>query len=132
MRRILCRWLIGACCVALPIVARAQVPQQLQSAEVLVARIEAAFDDAAEFDLVADRPALDSALATIREYLSTNPEDAGALILSVRLGRVREAFILAEKLAEDPEAGAPEPVTFAAYQRVLDGAMGRREATTSC
>lgn len=129
MRRILCRWLIGACCVALPIVARAQVPQQLQAAEVLIARIEAAIDNAAEFDLVAERPALDSALATIREYLSANPEDAGALILSVRLGRVREVFIVAEKLAaklvEDPGAGAPEPVSFAAYQRVLDGVLAR-------
>ncbi len=123
--------LAAACWIGQPVLAQAQVPQALQSAEALATSIDAAERSpalAAGLDDVLDLPTVAAEVAKVRDYLSTNPDDVFALILSVRLGRVHDLLAFREAVGRafsEPGADLPEPPSSAGYLQILDGILAR-------
>lgn len=111
--------------------AAAQVPPELRSAEALAARVEAAELSplaAMELEEDLDLATLDAELEKVSRYLETHPQDATALLLSVRLGRVRDLLAFQEAymaLFQDPSAGEPALPSHAPYLKALDGILAR-------
>ncbi len=112
---------------------RAQVPDELRAAEALAARIDAAEHSLAlaeELDATLDLATVEAQVAAVGEFLAQQPNHATALLLSVRLGRVRDllAFRDATMAAfEDPAAAAadPERPSHAGRLAVLEGVLAR-------
>jgi len=113
------------------VVARAQVPAELQAAESLAVRVETAErspDLAAGIDEWLDLPTVDAQLAAVSDFLSHNPDDLIALVLSVRLGRLHDLLAFREATMasfSDPQAGMPERPMTERYQEMLDGVLLR-------
>lgn len=123
--------LVAVWWLAQPVLAEAQVPQELQSAEALAASIDAAERSpavAAGLDDVLTLPTVAAEVAKVRDFLSRNPDDVFALILSVRLGRVHDLLAFREAVGRafsEPGASLPEPPSVRGYLEVLDGILAR-------
>ncbi len=126
MARSVCVGLVGVLWLIHPPTAVAQVPEELRTAEALAARIETAERSpalAGDLDRFLDLPTVDAELEKVRSYLRETPEDAAALLLSVRLGRVHDLLALREAVMaafSDPAGGMPERPSYAPYQETLD------------
>lgn len=111
--------------------AAAQVPPELRSAETLAARVEAAEWsplEAAGLDAELDLATVEAELEKVAAYLESHPRDTGALLLTVRLGRIRDLLAFQEAymdLFEDPSAGEPRVPSHARHLEVLDGILAR-------
>jgi len=110
---------------------RAQVPIVLQAADSLARWIDVAERSpvlVTQLDELLDLRTVDSALASVRDYLAGHPEDAFALILSVRLGGVRDLLAYQDAVARafgEPEAEPPAIPSFAHHVATLDGVLAR-------
>lgn len=128
---------IGVLAVVLVTPASAQLPKSLRPAEELVTALEAAgrspvaaqeFEQQFGADL--ELATIDAHLASVREHLAHAPDDIEALILSVRLGRLRDGFAWQEGLMEAfdgdaAETDLPPSPSVDHYLAVLDGILGR-------
>jgi len=123
--------LIAATLLVVPSAAPAQVPGPLRSAEAMASRIEAAERDpllAMELDADLSLDAVDAELEAVLAYLSSSPEDPTALLLTVRLGRIRDLLAFRDAVTAmftDPAATQPETPSLAPHLKVLDQLLER-------
>jgi hypothetical protein len=117
--------------VGVPASTQAQVPPALQAADLLARWIEAAERSpvlVAQLDELLDLSTVDSALAPVHAYLADHAEDVFALILSVRLGGVRDLLAYQDAVARafsEPGAEPPPIPSFARHLATLDGVLAR-------
>ncbi|HSG48851.1 MAG TPA: hypothetical protein VLA43_13615, partial [Longimicrobiales bacterium] len=111
--------------------ALAQVPSELRSAEALAARVEAAEQSpmqAMALDEEVDLATVEAELEEVARFLDSHPDDAAALLLTVRLGRVRDLLAFRDAymaIFEDPSAGEPMLPSNAPHLEVLDRVLAR-------
>ena len=111
--------------------ARPQVPPALRSAEALAAKVEGVERSsplAPALDVDVELSAVEAEWTAVQDYLAEHPEDAFALVLSVRLGRIRDLLAFREgymALFQDPTAGMPEAPTYERHLAVLRGLLSR-------
>jgi hypothetical protein len=110
--------------------ASGQVPPALASADSLAELIDRADRDpelAGKIDDL-DLDTVETELAAIAGYLEGRPEDPEALLLQVRLGRVRDLLAFrdaAMAMFMDPSAGIPEPPSHAGRLVTLEEILAR-------
>lgn len=120
-----------AALLLVPQASSAQLPAALQSAEALATSVEAAERDpalATMLDAELTLGAVEAELAGVRSYLATSPEDPDALMLTVRLGRVRDLLVFRDAVTAmftNPEAAPPEPPDMAPLLATLDALLER-------
>jgi len=108
-----------------------QVPAALRPAEALAARIEAAERDpalAARLDAELTLGAVEAELADVQAYLAASPEDPEALMLTVRLGRVRDLMAFRDAVTSmfvNPGSVVPEPPDMDPLLATLDTLLQR-------
>jgi len=108
-----------------------QVPAALQSAEALAAHVEAAERDpalATMLDAELTLGAVEAELANVRAYLASSPEDPEALMLTVRLGRVRDLMAFRDAVTAmftNPTSAMPEPPDVGPLLATLDAVLER-------
>jgi len=114
-----------------PQASAAQLPAALQSAEALAASVEAAERDpalAATLDAELTLGAVEAELASVRAYLVASPEDPDALMLTVRLGRVRDLLAFRDAVTAmftNPTAAMPSPPDMGPLLATLDAVLER-------
>lgn len=115
----------------LPFTVAGQVPPELRTADAMAARVEAAERSpalAGDMDLELEPSAVEAELDKVAAYLRAHPEDPFALVLSVRLGRIRDLLALRDAYMakfEDPEAREPEPPSSDRHLAILEGVLAR-------
>ena len=126
-----------AALLLVPQASPAQLPAALQSAEALAASVEAAERDpalAVRLDSELTLEAVEVELANIRAYLVASPEDPDALMLTVRLGRVRDLLAFRDAVTAmftNPTATMPEPPDMAPLLATLDAVLERTPSLAS-
>ncbi|HSM03841.1 MAG TPA: hypothetical protein VK858_04440 [Longimicrobiales bacterium] len=117
--------------LALPVPGLPQVPSELRSAEALAAKVEAAEGwpgPGQGVDVEVELPAVDAELTRVASYLELHPDDAFALVLSVRLGRIRDLLAFRDAymaMFEDPGAAMPEPPPYERHLAILREVLTR-------
>lgn len=131
MRRLLAVVVLGTALSLVAEAAASQVPAELRSAEALAARLEAGQISILAGDELWDdleTATVDAELALVTRYLASHPGDVAALLLTVRLGRVRDLLAFRDaymRLYEDPSAGEPAIPSLAGHLAVLDTVLAR-------
>jgi bifunctional DNA-binding transcriptional regulator/antitoxin component of YhaV-PrlF toxin-antitoxin module len=123
-----------------PAVSAAQVPDDVRRAEEFTAAVEAAQRSPLAAQAFESRygarlgvELIDSQLASVRAYLADAPEDAEAVLLSVRLEHARDGFAWQEGLL-DPSADSTDvdsmtPPSIDRHLTIIDGILARHPAS---